>query len=239
MSEAELGRCHQRPPQGPRRPRGTRWRTGATARRRASGQRVHRSHLVGGRLRRQLRPGQLLGGEVGIVGLSTVVAMEGARYGVRSNAVSPSGRTRLALRPPARKRVQAAHPNAFDPLDPANVSPLIGWLAEHIAQRTPRYSISAATRFLVMSMPPIVHSVKTKGSMGPSGGARLPEPAGSVPLDLPGGAGVRLFSDGAQSPRQGAGAGSGTHAGGGVVREPGRTRRHDLREKNQATRTHT
>jgi NAD(P)-dependent dehydrogenase (short-subunit alcohol dehydrogenase family) len=52
-----------------------------------------------------------------------VAAVEGAKYGVRSNAVSPSARTRIetSLKPPP--------PGVFDAFDPANVSPLIVWLA--------------------------------------------------------------------------------------------------------------
>jgi NAD(P)-dependent dehydrogenase (short-subunit alcohol dehydrogenase family) len=62
--------------------------------------------------------------KLGVVGLSRVVALEGARYGVRSNAVSPSARTRIetSLNPPP--------PGVFDVFDPDNVSPLIVWLAK-------------------------------------------------------------------------------------------------------------
>lgn len=61
--------------------------------------------------------------KLGVVGLSRVVALEGARYGVRSNAVSPSARTRIetSLKPPP--------PGVFDIFNPDNVSPLIVWLA--------------------------------------------------------------------------------------------------------------
>lgn len=62
--------------------------------------------------------------KLGVVGLSRVVALEGARYGVRSNAVSPSARTRIetSLKPPP--------PGVFDVFNPDNVSPLIVWLAK-------------------------------------------------------------------------------------------------------------
>jgi len=62
--------------------------------------------------------------KLGVVGLSRVVALEGARYGIRSNAVSPSARTRIetSLKPPP--------PGTFDVFDPDNVSPLIVWLAQ-------------------------------------------------------------------------------------------------------------
>ena len=62
--------------------------------------------------------------KLGVVGLSRVVAIEGAKYGVRSNAVSPSARTRIetSLKPPP--------PGVFDVFDPDNVSPLVVWLAK-------------------------------------------------------------------------------------------------------------
>jgi NAD(P)-dependent dehydrogenase (short-subunit alcohol dehydrogenase family) len=61
--------------------------------------------------------------KLGVVALSRVVALEGARYGIRSNAVSPSARTRIETslkQPPS---------GVFDVFDPDNVSPLIVWLA--------------------------------------------------------------------------------------------------------------
>jgi NAD(P)-dependent dehydrogenase (short-subunit alcohol dehydrogenase family) len=60
--------------------------------------------------------------KLGVIGLSRVVALEGGRYGVRSNVVSPSARTRIetSLKPPPA--------GVFDIFDPGNVSPLIAWL---------------------------------------------------------------------------------------------------------------
>ena len=61
--------------------------------------------------------------KLAVVGLSRTLAMEGAKYGVRSNAVSPSARTRIeaSLQPPP--------PDQFDVFAPENVAPLICWLA--------------------------------------------------------------------------------------------------------------
>lgn len=61
-----------------------------------------------------------------------VIALEGTSVGVRSNVISPSARTRLALadRPPEEQaRLMGQPDGGFDPLDPANVSPLVDWLA--------------------------------------------------------------------------------------------------------------
>jgi NAD(P)-dependent dehydrogenase (short-subunit alcohol dehydrogenase family) len=61
--------------------------------------------------------------KLAVVGLSRTLALEGAKYGVRSNAISPSARTRIetSLQPPP--------PGVFDTFDPANVAPLVCWLA--------------------------------------------------------------------------------------------------------------
>lgn len=61
--------------------------------------------------------------KLAVVALARTMALEGAKYGVRCNAVSPSARTRIetSLKPPP--------PGEFDVFDPANVSPVIAWLA--------------------------------------------------------------------------------------------------------------
>lgn len=61
-----------------------------------------------------------------IAALTQTLALEGARYGIRANAISPSARTRL---------VEGSAINVdsdggkFDELAPENVSPLVAWLA--------------------------------------------------------------------------------------------------------------
>lgn len=60
--------------------------------------------------------------KLGILGLSRVCALEGARYGIRSNAVSPSAATRIET---SLERAESG----FDRWDPANVSPLVVWLS--------------------------------------------------------------------------------------------------------------
>ena len=113
-----------------RRRAGTRWRTGATAPRAARRSRrrsIHTSSIAG---YSELRPGQLLGGEAGGGRALPGHPAGGARYGVRSNVISPSARTRLTGGAPAPSTP------GFDPRDPANVSPLVAWLAPPSARRT-------------------------------------------------------------------------------------------------------
>jgi NAD(P)-dependent dehydrogenase (short-subunit alcohol dehydrogenase family) len=65
--------------------------------------------------------------KAGIAILTIVEATELARYGVTANALAPSARTRMTEDVFAE---QMARPDAgFDAMDPANVSPLVAWLA--------------------------------------------------------------------------------------------------------------
>ena len=94
--------------------------------------------------------------KLGILGLARVAAIEGARYGVRSNAVSPSARTRL-------EDSLAPSDAAFDRFDPANVSPLVAWLAEADCTATAQVFQVYGDRLLVVSMPAPVHRLHNDG----------------------------------------------------------------------------
>ncbi|MFV1991467.1 MAG: SDR family oxidoreductase, partial [Acidimicrobiales bacterium] len=58
--------------------------------------------------------------KMGLVGLTRVLAAEGAKYNIKANAIAPVARTRMTeelLGPLAEK------------LDPSTISPIVGWLA--------------------------------------------------------------------------------------------------------------
>jgi len=70
----------------------------------------------------------------GIATFTEIAAKELIRYGVRVNAIAPAARTRLTLATPGvGDQIQPPEePGRFDVWDPANISPLVGWLAtEH------------------------------------------------------------------------------------------------------------
>ncbi|MCU1495457.1 MAG: dehydrogenase, short-chain alcohol dehydrogenase like [Acidimicrobiaceae bacterium] len=87
---------------------------------------VSTSGLVG-------NPGQSHYGtaKAGIAAFTIICAQELARYGVRVNAISPSARTRMTETSPGLAKFLEApdDPNTFDTWDPANVSPLVAYLA--------------------------------------------------------------------------------------------------------------
>ncbi|MEU2870874.1 SDR family oxidoreductase [Streptomyces olivoreticuli] len=65
--------------------------------------------------------------KAGIVALTLVAAAELARYGVQANAVAPAARTRMTES--VFTESMAAPATGFDAMSPANVSPLVVWLA--------------------------------------------------------------------------------------------------------------
>lgn len=68
--------------------------------------------------------------KMGIVGLSRTLAIEGARYGVRSNAISPAARTRMTAQQAGAERMPGSDETGFDPFAPEHVARLVAWLAE-------------------------------------------------------------------------------------------------------------
>jgi NAD(P)-dependent dehydrogenase (short-subunit alcohol dehydrogenase family) len=105
--------------------------------------------------------------KLGIVGLSRVIAIEGAKYGVRSNAVSPSARTRIET------SLKAAPAGVFDTFDPENVSPLIAWLAEANCPATNQVFQAYGDRIEVLAPSAIRSICAARGRWTPEASAGL------------------------------------------------------------------
>jgi NAD(P)-dependent dehydrogenase (short-subunit alcohol dehydrogenase family) len=69
--------------------------------------------------------------KAGIAAMTAIAALELARYGVTVNAIAPSARTRMTES--AFGEIEA--PDGFDPMDPANVAPIVVALSADEAQR--------------------------------------------------------------------------------------------------------
>src|SRR5437764_15410386 len=69
--------------------------------------------------------------KAGIAALTQVAAAELGRYGVRVNCIAPGARTRMTVQTPGLEEMMAEPEDvdAFDAMDPANVSPLVAYLA--------------------------------------------------------------------------------------------------------------
>ncbi len=76
----------------------------------------------------------------GIASFSLIIAEELKRYGVRVNAIAPAARTRMTESTPGLADIVAVPTDAavFDAWDPANVSPLVAYLATESCPATGR-----------------------------------------------------------------------------------------------------
>ncbi|MFF3688545.1 SDR family oxidoreductase [Streptomyces sp. NPDC002187] len=101
------------------------WRAEAKAGREPVARIVNTSSGAG--LLGSLGQGNYSAAKAGIVGLTLVAAAELARYGVQVNAIAPAARTRMTAQTFA-EMMAAPEADAFDAMDPANVSPLVVWL---------------------------------------------------------------------------------------------------------------
>jgi NAD(P)-dependent dehydrogenase (short-subunit alcohol dehydrogenase family) len=65
----------------------------------------------------------------GIATFGQIIGKELARYHVKSNTIAPGARTRLTLATPGLEGIMTPVEGSFDPWDPANISPLVAYLA--------------------------------------------------------------------------------------------------------------
>jgi NAD(P)-dependent dehydrogenase (short-subunit alcohol dehydrogenase family) len=73
----------------------------------------------------------------GTIGLSNVIALEGAEKGIRSNVIAPAAVTRLS---------EGIDTSQFPPMAPELVAPVVGWLAHESCSISGELLISAAGR---------------------------------------------------------------------------------------------
>ncbi|HEV2921811.1 MAG TPA: SDR family NAD(P)-dependent oxidoreductase, partial [Actinomycetota bacterium] len=67
--------------------------------------------------------------KAGVAGFTVICALELAKYGIRVNAIAPGARTRMT----EGAFGQLDFEGEFDPLDPANVAPVVVWLLSDAA----------------------------------------------------------------------------------------------------------
>jgi NAD(P)-dependent dehydrogenase (short-subunit alcohol dehydrogenase family) len=105
------------------------WRDRAKAGERNSARIVNTSSGAG--LQGSVGQSNYAAAKAGIAALTLNQAAELARYGVTANCIAPSARTRLTegVFTDMMKRPESG----FDEMDPANVSPLVVWLASEAA----------------------------------------------------------------------------------------------------------
>jgi NAD(P)-dependent dehydrogenase (short-subunit alcohol dehydrogenase family) len=101
------------------------WRDEAKAGRTRQARIINTSSGAG--LQGSIAQGTYSAAKAGIAGLTLVAAAELGRYGVTVNALAPAARTRMTEQ--AFAATMAKPEDGFDAMDPANVSPLVAWLA--------------------------------------------------------------------------------------------------------------
>ena len=101
--------------------------------------------------------------KLALLALSRVMSIEGKSFGVRSNAVSPSARTRLAATSPQAHRMFDAANTGEGGLDaPERVSPLVVWLARAGCPATGQIYHIAGRRVLTFAMPVVVDEIVSR-----------------------------------------------------------------------------
>ncbi|MEU5880600.1 SDR family NAD(P)-dependent oxidoreductase [Spirillospora sp. NPDC047279] len=75
--------------------------------------------------------------KAGVIGLSNVVALEGAAHGVKSNVIVPAAVTRMA---------EGIDTSAYPPMGADLVAPVVGWLAHETCSITGEMLVSIAGR---------------------------------------------------------------------------------------------
>lgn len=131
------------------------WRNEGKAGRKVAASIVHTTSLAG--LVGNFGQANYASAKLAVVGLSRTLALEGAKYGVRSNAVSPSARTRIET------SLEAPPEGVFDVFSPDNVSPLICWLALEDCLATGQVFQAYGNRVEVIAPSAIEVDIRTDG----------------------------------------------------------------------------
>jgi NAD(P)-dependent dehydrogenase (short-subunit alcohol dehydrogenase family) len=103
--------------------------------------------------------------KAGVAAFTVIAAAELAQYGVRVNAVAPLARTRLTEAVPglAERMAPPADPDAFDPWHPANVAPVVAWLASAGCDVTGRVFLAQGGRVELYRPWSVERAVETEG----------------------------------------------------------------------------
>ncbi|MER5626916.1 SDR family NAD(P)-dependent oxidoreductase [Streptosporangium sp. NPDC002544] len=120
--------------------------------------------------------------KMAMLALSRCVSLEAGRHGVRSNAVSPGARTRIT-ESAGLSGANEVPDGAFDPADPANVSPLVAWLAQAGCPADGQVFHCSGEEIIVVDMPRVAARLRTEGRWTlPELDRRLPEALRTPPV---------------------------------------------------------
>ena len=106
--------------------------------------------------------------KMGIVGLAKVLAVEGAAYGVRSNVISPSARTRMVAGMTGADRLSGPDETGYDPFGPEHVAALVAWLAETDCPANNQVFHVSGRRVRVLEVPRIAFEAGSDRDLTPA-----------------------------------------------------------------------
>ena len=127
--------------------------------------------------------------KMGIIGLSKVLSSEGAPYGVRSNVISPSARTRMVAGMTGVEQLGEPDETGYDPFGPEHIAVLAAWLAEADCPANNQVFHVSGRRIRVLEVPRIASEARSERDFTPSALAealndRLVVPLGAFDLIL-------------------------------------------------------
>ena len=106
--------------------------------------------------------------KMGIIGLSKVLSIEGAPYGVRSNVISPSARTRMVAGMTGADQLGAPDETGYDPFGPEHVAVLAAWLAEADCPARDQIFHVSGRRVRVLEVPRIASEARSEHDFTPA-----------------------------------------------------------------------
>jgi NAD(P)-dependent dehydrogenase (short-subunit alcohol dehydrogenase family) len=126
--------------------------------------------------------------KAGIAALTTIAAVELARYGVRVNAVSPAARTPMTDSVPAIKEFMRKPASGFDRWDPDNVAAVVACLAEADCDLTGQCWYVAGGRIQRIAPFSFAEKIETDGPWTPDSVrdalAELPQTVWEEPIEF-------------------------------------------------------
>ena len=106
--------------------------------------------------------------KMGVVGLSRVLSIEGFPYGVRSNVISPSARTRMVAGMTGADQLGGPDETGYDPFGPEHIANLVAWLAETDCPARNQVFHVSGRRVRVLELPSIAFEARSDRDLTPS-----------------------------------------------------------------------
>ncbi|MCG8468279.1 MAG: SDR family NAD(P)-dependent oxidoreductase [Gemmatimonadetes bacterium] len=105
--------------------------------------------------------------KMGIVGLSKVIAIEGANYGIRSNVISPSARTRMTDQMTGVELLGEPDESGYDPFAPEHIANVATWLAEADCPANNQIFHVSGHRVRVLEIPRVASDLRFDRDLDP------------------------------------------------------------------------